>query len=200
MATAWLSQAVNPRNSSPGRFRDRLGHGHDRRPGRDAGPLHPDVDLDDDRQDAGAVARSRGQLVQVHEAVDRHDRIGQIQKIHQAAQLDGPHDLIGDQDVADPRLRHDFGLAELGAGDPDGACRQLLADDADRLLAFDMRAPLNAVLAADRGDPGDIGLHHIEIDQQGGRIQRCRGRADRDGGRGHFGADRPGGGAKAAAA
>ena len=49
-------------------------------PGGDAGPLHADVDLDDDRQDAGAGARGLGQFAQVHEAVDRDDRIGQVRE------------------------------------------------------------------------------------------------------------------------
>ena len=50
MATAWLSQPINPRSAGPGVSAIAFGQGDDRRARRDAGPLHADIDLDDDRQ------------------------------------------------------------------------------------------------------------------------------------------------------
>ena len=95
MATAWPSQAVNPRKQ-PGTPAIALAMATTDSAGRR--PAHADVDLDDDRQNAGA--RAARHPAQVHEAVDRDDRICQVEKTT-AAKLDRPDDLIGDQDVAD---------------------------------------------------------------------------------------------------
>ena len=79
-------------------------------------------------------------------------------------------DLIGDEDVADAGSGEDLRLAELGAGDADGARRKLLADDLDGLLPFDMWTPVDAMGAAKRGDPPDIPFHDIEVDEEGWRV------------------------------
>ena len=51
--------------------------------------------------------------------------LGPTHELDQARDLGRADDLVGEQDVADPRRGHDFGLAKLGAGDADGAGRKL---------------------------------------------------------------------------
>jgi len=41
-----------------------------------------------------------------------------MREVHQPVDLGSSHDLIGDQNLLDPCLQKNLGLAELGAGNP----------------------------------------------------------------------------------
>ena len=111
------------------------------------------------------------------QVVDGDDGICNFAQTEQTGDLVGSHDLVGDQDVPDAGLGHDLGLAELGAGHADRAGGDRTGDDRRRLVALDMGAPMNTVLAAGGGDTGDIRIEVVEIDEQRRRVerrQRCR--------------------------
>ena len=111
--------------AQPGRVGDRTRHRQRRlsRPGSAAS--HPNVDLDQDSEfDAGGRS-GRRQVSDVDNVVDGHHDVGSAAKLHQAANLDRPDDLVGDQDVGDTTICEYLGFTELRACDADGPGGQL---------------------------------------------------------------------------
>ena len=151
---------------------DRIGKRHHGRPRFDASPLHADIDLDDHGQHAVGGNRSSRQGVHVGDAVDGNDGLGPSHQRDQPRDLGRADDLVRQQDVADPRRRHDLGLAKLGAGDADGAGGKRLAGDLRGLQALDMRAPVDAALPTGGGDPRNIRFHDVEVDDERRGVER----------------------------
>ena len=83
----------------------------------DARAVHADVDLDRHAQPLVGSREGRIELREILDAVGTDDRVGAIGQIDQPADLDRPHDLVGDQDIADARGGHHLGFAQLRARD-----------------------------------------------------------------------------------
>ena len=138
----------------------------------DARAVHADVDLDRHAQPLVGSREGRIELREILDAVGTDDRVGAIGQIDQPADLDRPHDLVGDQDIADARGGHHLGFAQLRASDAGRAGSDLHVCDLRRLVRLGMRPPRDAVRAARGDDACDVRFHDVEIDQQRRRIQR----------------------------
>ena len=99
-------------------------------------------------------------------------------KADQPADLDRSDDLIGDQDVANARSGHHFGLTQLRARDSDRAGRELHVRNLRCLVRLRMRPPSDTMRTARGDDPRDVRFHDVQIDQERWRIQRRLGLAD----------------------
>ena len=77
-------------------------------------------------------------------------------------------------DVLDAGLRHDFCLAQLGAGDPDGAGCDLSPGNFRCLMSLDMGAQFGRPVLKERRHPRNVGLHHVEVNQQRRGVQFIR--------------------------
>src|SRR5438105_3341560 len=169
------SLALPPRDSYEAKTRaarDLACEGNYRRTRRNPRAIHADVHLDRHAQRFTRIREGRIELDQVLDAVDANDRVGVIGELHQPGDLDRPHDLIGDQDIADARGSHHLGLTQFGASDTDRADGDLHLRDLRRFVRLGMRPPCDAVGAAGGNNARDVGFHHVEIDQQRRRVQR----------------------------
>jgi hypothetical protein len=156
------------REAEAGAGGDVAGEGEDGFAGSDAAALHADVDLDQDAE-ADAAGPGRGvHLGDVGGSVDGDGDVGAGagDEGGEAAGLDRADDLVGDQDVADAGGGEDLGLAELGAGDADGAGGELAVGDGRALVALRVGALGNATGGELAGDAGDVAVHGVEVDEE----------------------------------
>ena len=135
----------------------------------DAGALAPGVAFDHDRKRA---AGSGGGLRQAgdHGRIvggDRHVGLG-LQRA-EAGHLLLADQIVADQDVVDPGIRHHLGLAELLAGDALGAGRDLHLRQQRALVGLDMRPVGDAGGIAGRLDARDVALDAVHVDDGAGR-------------------------------
>ena len=80
----------------------------------------------------------------------------------------GRDDLGRDQEPANAGARHDFGLAELRAGDPERTGAHLTAGDLRAAMRLRVGPEVLAGRARVRGHAAEIPLEAIEIQQQRG--------------------------------
>ena len=73
-------------------------------------------------------------------------------------------DVVGQEDICEPGIRHRLGLAELLAGDPDCAEFDLTAREPRKLVGLDMRAQFEPVGVGVGLRACKIGLDAGEID------------------------------------
>ena len=126
--------------------------------GLHAAAAHPDVDLDEDAQrHSGRDGRVR-QLAHVAGVVDGDRQRAAPGERDQAGDLERPHDLVGDEDVLDAAVSERLRLAELGAGDADGAGGELQLGDLDALVRLGVRAQLRRPARREVGHAADVAL------------------------------------------
>ena len=92
----------------------------------------------------------------------------------EAADLLLAENVVGDQDVVEPGIGHHLGLADFLAGDAAGAGVALHGGDHGALVGLDVRPVGDARGVAQRLDTGDVALHHVEVDDHGGRAELPR--------------------------
>ena len=78
------------------------------------------------------------------------------------------------QDIIDPPAGQRLGLADLGAADAHRTRLALHGRDDRALVGLGMRAQPLGLVGTDSGHGGDIGLKHVEVDQQGRRVDRVK--------------------------
>ena len=135
----------------------------------DAGALAPGVAFDHDRErPAGCCRRLR--QARDHDRIvggDRHVGLG-LQRAEPRHLLVADQ-IVADQDVVDPGIRHHLGLADLLAGDALGAGRDLHLREHRALVGLDMRPVGDAGGIAGRLDARDVALDPVHVDHGGGR-------------------------------
>src|SRR6185437_9374638 len=77
--------------------------------------------------------------------------------------------IVRDQDVVDPGVCHDLGLAELLAGDALRASGDLQLCEQRALVGLDMRPVGDAGCVTGRLDTGDVALDPVHVDDGAGR-------------------------------
>ena len=114
-------ESRRPRDG-PGQSESRLARGR-------SGSMHADVDVYE-HGDGDLLGRSRhAEIANRFRTVDDGEDSGSPLQSRQAPELFRIDDLIGEKDVVDAVRHHALGLAQLGAGDPTGACRALKTGD-----------------------------------------------------------------------
>lgn len=103
---------------------------------RDAGAGEADIDLDDGANTGAGLGERLVDGRNLIGVIERHDEVGAFGEFGEAGSLDGADDLIGDEDVTNAGSGHDLGLAELGAGDADGAGVDEAAGDFGGFMGF----------------------------------------------------------------
>ena len=86
--------------------------------------------------------------------------------------LAAAENVVGEQHVVGhPGVHEDLDLAELLAGDADGARRHLHLADGGDLVRLDVRAVADAVAGEVRLHAADVVLHDVQVDGDGGRVE-----------------------------
>jgi hypothetical protein len=138
----------------------------------DAAAPHPHVDVD---QRAGA--RVRG-LERARErrggvgVVERDDDRDGGRRLGHDAQLVVRHDLVGQEDLADPGTREGARLPHRRGGDPDRARRDLQLGDLQALVRLEVR-PQGDRAVGPGGHRRHVALEPLGVDQQRRRRQRA---------------------------
>lgn len=88
----------------------------------------------------------------------------------QAGELGCPHDVVGQEDVGEASIGHDFGLAELLDRYADGAQFNLPAGETRELVGLDMWAKAVAIGVRMRLGAGEVGLDARDVDQHARRF------------------------------
>ena len=143
---------------------------------RDAGALHPEVDVHEhadrdplrDRRPA-----HRGDLVFM---IDGRLDVGVVLEGRQPGGLARADDQVCDQDVVDPRGGHDLGLGDLGHRDPDGARTPEKMGDRRALERLGVRTPGHSALSKVTGHPIDIVLQRSRSIRRAGVSSSATGR------------------------
>ena len=123
-------------------------------------------------------------------------------QVGEPLQLDPPHDVVGDEDIAaDAAVDHDLGLAELLADDAHGAALHLHAGDGQALVGLDVGTQADMMPVAVGLGAVEVLLQGVEVDEQEGGVEvvDAHGRLppggaltiDRVGSKGQDGACRP---------
>ena len=135
--------------------------------------------IDDAQRAAGAAAPPRPSSATFDKAVDRDDDRSAARAAGPGgATLMGPTIWLAIRMSLMPASAITSASPSLAQVMPMAPAASCLARDLGRLVALDVRPPADAVPAAGLGDPGDVGLHHVEIDQQRRRLQRGLGQTD----------------------
>ena len=146
--------------------------------GQDAAAVVADVDLHQDpRRDAGG-AGGGVEIGEVVGVVDGGHDVAAAGQGHEALHLAAAHDLVGHEHVVDAGVGHDLGLADLGAGDADGAGLQLHVGDGRGLVRLGVGPQVLARGLEVAGELPDVELQVVEVDQQGGGVDLGDGHAD----------------------
>ena len=150
------------------RRRDRLlGQLHQAGAGHQTAAVVADVDLD---EHAGADAVFPGRCRdgdEIGRMIHGDHDVAALRQIHQACYLARADHFVGDEDVVDAGVGHDFGLAEFGAGDANGPGFELQMSDSRGLVGLGVGAQVFAGSAEMGGQFFDVALQCTEIDQQG---------------------------------
>ena len=136
------SQVIRPASLQPVHIGDQLGQPQHLVAGKLAAAVHAGVELDHGFR-MGAERDGRFvELAGLDLAIDRQDQSGLGGQCGRAARLDRTDDLVRHHDVADAAGGHHLGFAQLGAGDADGARRELQMGDRRGLVGLAMRPPV----------------------------------------------------------
>ena len=121
-----------------------------------------------------ALAASES-ILDVRRRIHRHHRISAAAQLDQTANLERAHNLIGDKDIADARVGHDFSLAQLGARDAHRPGLHLQPGDGRAFVALEMGPELAMPLGEKDSHVLKVGLQRIGIQQQGRRVNFGKG-------------------------
>ena len=103
--------------------------------------------------------------------VERDGEAGAAGQGHQAGELGAAQQVEGQEDVAEAGIGHDLGLAQLLAGDADGAELDLAAGELRDLVGLDVRAELQPVRVGISLRAAEIGLDPVEVDEHGRGVE-----------------------------
>ena len=92
-------------------------------------------------------------------------------RVGQAPQLGLANHRKCDEQIVRLRAQHYFRFAHFRDGQSRGAERQLLPGKESRFVRFGMRAQPQAMLRTIFGNPAQIALHDVEIDNQRRRVE-----------------------------
>ena len=180
MVTAWALPADHAAKASPGCSAMALARATTGTPGCDAGRCMPiSTSITTRNMRARGARRPRpSSPTFARLSIATMGSAGRRQ-IDQAAHLDRPDDLVGDQDVPDarlpPRPRASPSLAQVMPMAPAASSLRTISIVFWPLICGRQMTPWWRQSAAMRRD---IGLHHVEIDQEGRRVELRLGRAD----------------------
>ena len=138
---------------------------------RAAHPVQPDVDLHQHLERRAAFGPDPPHPLRDVDRVERDSDRRAFEEGAQPSQLRLAEDRKGDQDVVDPRVDHDLGLAELRHGDPTRPRGQLHARDLDRLVSLRVRPQPHAGRRRHGPHLGDVPPHEVEVPQQRRRVE-----------------------------
>ena len=150
---------------------DRLRQRGGFRRGCDPAALRSRVALDQHRQLKAGAGRGGGQAFDHFTRVRDNLDVGATGESNKAIELGLTDDVIGQQDVGDPRVRHDLRLAKLLTVDTLRAELDLQMGELGDLVGLDVRAKAQSVTIKIGLTPPEIVLHHVEIDHRARRIQ-----------------------------
>ncbi len=175
--------------AQPRRLGDAFGQGEGRRARLDAAAIAADIDLDK-HVDCDAVGDRRlAQRFDMRDIVDADGDARLAREGREPGAFARPGDLVADQHVGDAALHHRLGLADLLAAHADRTERHLAARDDRRFMRLGMRPQADAHLLRAVGQPRQIALEGIEIEQQSRGLDLGEAHADFGGGRNdHMGA------------
>ena len=139
--------------------------------GDDTGALVAAVEFHQHADLARGCLRRPGHGVERQRIVDGDAHPHTARQRREAKRLGGTEQRIGDQDVVQPGIGHDLGLAELLAGDAAGAEFHLPVREGRHLVRLDMRTQAQAVAIAIGLHLSEVMLHAIEIDDGNRGIQ-----------------------------
>ena len=80
-------------------------------------------------------------------------------------------DWIGNQDVVKSSGHHHFGFADFGAREARRTCLHLESRDLGHLVGLCVRPQSNTGVASALGHFGNVVFHHVEIDDERGRVE-----------------------------
>ena len=126
------------------------------------------------RHDADADALCRGgglQAIQHLAVVGAYRDAAAARQPGEARGLLRPDDVVGQLDVIKAGVEKDLDLAQLLAGDADGAGLLLNAGDFRALVRLDVRPKGQAVAVAVSLHARDVAFHAREVDEDGGRVE-----------------------------
>src|SRR5260370_14689674 len=138
---------------------------------RDARAADSDIDLD---ENAKPAVHYCGRLIEcgdISGVVDGGHEMGMTPKIGQPRDLLISDDLVGDEDIPDPRARHDLGVSKLRAGHADRSRFQEHVRDRWDLNALCMGPPGDPSRFACTGNARDVRLKYVEIDEEYRRVE-----------------------------
>ena len=146
--------------------------------GCDAAAVVADVDL---HEYARADLIGVGGLVEVGEilrVIDRDHNVATSGQGHEALDLAATDDFVGNENVMDAGVGHDFGLPDLGAGDPLRAGCELEVGDGWGFVRLGVRPEVFARRAEVLGEQVNVVFERVEIDQEDGGVDGVAGHAD----------------------
>ncbi len=148
------------------------GERHGLRSRRDPATASPDVDLDKHREaHAGVPGRHFDRFDAAPVVGADRDRADPRER-REASELARAHDLVADQDVGHAAPGQDLGLGDLLHALPHGAARHLQVRHDGRLVGLGMGPKLHAGRGRHFGHGVEVGLEGIEVDDEGGGVDR----------------------------
>ena len=136
-----------------------------------AATLGARIALDQDRERKTGPGRGGRQAFDRFTRVRDNLDVCATGECNKAIELGLTDDVIGQQDVGDPRVRHDLRLAQLLAIDAFRAELDLQVGEFRNLVGLDVGAKAQPMTVEIGLTAPEIVLHHVEIDHRAWRIQ-----------------------------
>ncbi len=143
--------------------------------GRHAGPMLAAVELDEHLQRPGGPGDGATEELRPLGRIDPHpERDPLVERTEPAALLAFGPDGIGEEEIVEPRVGEDLGLADRADGQPAGPGRPLERGNADALVRLRVRPERDAAPIRKRLHPGDVPLEPVEVDDRAWRLEAVR--------------------------
>jgi hypothetical protein len=133
-----------------------------------------DIDLHENVKRGPRAGRRLGEAREGFDVVHDRGHMNVRGEGCETGQLGSTDEGRRNQDIIDPPADQRLGLTDLGAADPHRARLALHGRDDRALVRLSVRAQPLWLAGTDRGHGGDIGLKHVEVDQQGRRVDRVK--------------------------
>ncbi len=129
------------------------------------------VDLDHDPDAVASRTQRIGHRPGADRRVDADAQPAPAGQIAQAGRLRSQrHQRVGDEQVVQPGIGEDLGLADRADGQPGRPGGQLATAHLDALVGLGMRPQVDPPFGHRAGHPRDRGLHALEVDDHGRRV------------------------------
>ena len=170
--------AHQAREDHPWRIAGLAGEREGGRARGNATALHAHIDFDEHAHvDPDTRCRIADGL-DVNRVIDSHHHVCAPAQVDQAGDFLVSDDLVGDEDIRDTRIGKDLGLSEFGTGDAECSCAQFRVGNGRGFVALGVGPPVQAAVSTPCGHAPDVVFHFVEIDEQGGRVERVDGLTD----------------------